>query len=137
LPNPVMGSVLVVVSAPSLQLRARIVKAHEPMCIQAFPAQLAVERLDKHIAGRLPRPREVERHAMRIGPEIQVTRDEFTALVNAYAPWIADGTANPLERAHHTRGHFPGDEAAIELLYLVLNRAVEAWKRPPREWCEA
>ena len=25
----------------------------------------------------------------------------------------------------------------MKLLYLVLNRAVEAWKRPPRERCEA
>ena len=42
-----------------------------------------------------------------------------------------------LRRAVRMRGHFPGDEAAMKLLYLVLNRAVEAWKRPPREWCEA
>jgi putative transposase len=42
-----------------------------------------------------------------------------------------------LRRAVRTRGHFPGDEAAMKLLYLVLNRAVEGWKRPPREWCEA
>ena len=95
-----MGSILVVGSAASLQLRARIVKAHEPMRVQAFPAQLAVERLDERIVGRLPWPREIERHAMRIGPEIQVARDEFTALVNAYALWIADGPANPLERTH-------------------------------------
>jgi hypothetical protein len=64
------------------------------MRVQAFSAQLAVER----IFSRLPRPREIERHAMRIGPEIQVARDEFTALVNAYALWIADDPANPLER---------------------------------------
>jgi hypothetical protein len=55
------------------------------MRVQAFPAQLAVERLDERIVSRLPRTREIERHAMRIGPEIQVARDEFTALVNAYA----------------------------------------------------
>ncbi|MCA3400439.1 MAG: transposase, partial [Roseomonas sp.] len=42
-----------------------------------------------------------------------------------------------LRRAVRTRGHFPGDEAAMKLLYLALNRAVEEWKRPPREWCEA
>ena len=71
------------------------------MRVQAFPAQLAVERLDERIVSQLPRPREIERHAMRIGPEIQVARDAFTALVNAYALWIADGPANPLERTHH------------------------------------
>ena len=29
------------------------------------------------------------------------------------------------------------DEAASKLLYLVLDHAAEAWKRPPREWFEA
>src|SRR3954447_11713984 len=42
-----------------------------------------------------------------------------------------------LRRAVRTRGHFPNDEAAIKLLYLVLNHAAEEWKRPPREWIEA
>ncbi|GAD50835.1 hypothetical protein NT2_12_00990 [Caenibius tardaugens NBRC 16725] len=35
------------------------------------------------------------------------------------------------------RGHFPGDAAAMKLLYLVLNHAAQEWKRPPREWTEA
>ena len=42
-----------------------------------------------------------------------------------------------LRRAVRARGHFPSDEAATKLLYLVLNRAAEDWKRPPREWFEA
>lgn len=42
-----------------------------------------------------------------------------------------------LRRAVRTRGHFPNDEAATKLLYLVLNRAAGDWKRPPREWFEA
>ncbi|MDX0065925.1 IS256 family transposase [Sinorhizobium meliloti] len=42
-----------------------------------------------------------------------------------------------LRRAVRTRGHFPNDEAAMKLLYLVLNHAAEQWKRPPREWFEA
>jgi len=42
-----------------------------------------------------------------------------------------------LRRAVRTRGHFPGDDAAIKLLYLVLNTAAQEWKRPPREWAEA
>jgi putative transposase len=42
-----------------------------------------------------------------------------------------------LRRAVRTRGHFPTDDAAMKLLYLVLNQASEAWKRPPREWFEA
>ena len=42
-----------------------------------------------------------------------------------------------LRRAVRTRGHFPGDDAAMKLLYLVLNHAAAEWKRPPREWTEA
>lgn len=42
-----------------------------------------------------------------------------------------------LRRAVRTRGHFPGDDAAMKLLYLVLNTAAQEWKRPPREWAEA
>ncbi len=39
-----------------------------------------------------------------------------------------------LRRAVRTRGHFPSDEAAIKLLYLVLNLAEREWRMPPREW---
>ncbi len=42
-----------------------------------------------------------------------------------------------LRRAVRTRGHFPGDDATMKLLYLVLNTAAREWKRPPREWAEA
>ena len=42
-----------------------------------------------------------------------------------------------LRRAVRTRGHFPNDDAAIKLLYLVLNNAAEQWKQAPGEWFEA
>ena len=35
-----------------------------------------------------------------------------------------------LRRAVKTRGHFPSDEAASKLLYLVLNHATADWKTP-------
>ncbi|NVP58664.1 transposase [Rhizobium sp. DBTS2] len=41
-----------------------------------------------------------------------------------------------LRRAVRSRGHFPGDEAAMKLLYLVLSNAAELWKRVPRKWGE-
>lgn len=56
LADAAVGSFLVVVSAPILHLRASVVKAHEPMRIQAFAAELAVERLDERVVGRLPGP---------------------------------------------------------------------------------
>jgi putative transposase len=42
-----------------------------------------------------------------------------------------------LRRAVRSRGHFPTDEAALKLLFLVLNLAAKAWKMPPREWAMA
>ena len=42
-----------------------------------------------------------------------------------------------IRRAVRTRGHFPNDDAAMKLLYLVLNHASDSWKTPPREWFEA
>jgi len=42
-----------------------------------------------------------------------------------------------LRRAVRSRGHFPSDEAATKLLYLILNRSEKEWKMPPREWTMA
>ncbi len=42
-----------------------------------------------------------------------------------------------LRRAVRTRGHFPSDEAALQLLFLVLNLAEREWRMPPREWAMA
>jgi len=42
-----------------------------------------------------------------------------------------------LRRAVRARGHFPTDEAAIKLLFLVLNRSEKDWRMPPREWAMA
>ncbi len=42
-----------------------------------------------------------------------------------------------LRRAVRARGHFPNDDAATELLFLVLNRAEKEWTMPPREWSMA
>jgi putative transposase len=42
-----------------------------------------------------------------------------------------------LRRAVRARGHFPTDEAAMKLLFLVLNRTEKDWIMPPREWAMA
>lgn len=42
-----------------------------------------------------------------------------------------------LRRAVRARGHFPTDDAALKLLFLVLNRAEKEWKMPAREWVMA
>ncbi|UCD68627.1 MAG: IS256 family transposase [Betaproteobacteria bacterium] len=50
-------------------------------------------------------------------------------------------TTNAIESLHsqvrktiRNKGHFPGDEAAIKLIYLALRQIEAKWKRPPREW---
>ena len=42
-----------------------------------------------------------------------------------------------LRRAVRARGHFPTDEAAIKLLFLILHRAKKEWIMPQREWTMA
>jgi transposase-like protein len=42
-----------------------------------------------------------------------------------------------LRRAVRARGHFPNDEAAVKLLFLILNRSEKEWTMPPREWAMA
>jgi transposase-like protein len=42
-----------------------------------------------------------------------------------------------LRRAVRARGHFPSDEAATKLLYLILSRSEKEWKMPPRGWSMA
>jgi putative transposase len=42
-----------------------------------------------------------------------------------------------LRRAVRARGHFPHDDAALKLLFLVLNRASKDWKMPQKEWSAA
>ena len=39
-----------------------------------------------------------------------------------------------LRKALKTRGHFPNDEAALKLLYLVLRNITTRWKQGPRDW---
>ncbi len=39
-----------------------------------------------------------------------------------------------LRKALKTRGHFPNDEAALKLLYLVLRNITTRWRRAPRDW---
>lgn len=42
-----------------------------------------------------------------------------------------------LRRAVRARGHFPTDDAALKLLFLVLNRVAKEWRMPAREWIAA
>jgi putative transposase len=54
-----------------------------------------------------------------------------------YTTNAVEALNSKLRRAVRARGHFPHDEAAAKLLYLVLMREEKAWKMPPREWQKA
>jgi putative transposase len=61
--------------------------------------------------------------------------DEVRRLV--YTTNAIEALNAKLRRAVRARGHFPSDEAAMKLLFLVLNRAEREWRMPPREWAMA
>lgn len=54
-----------------------------------------------------------------------------------YTTNAIDALNAKLRRAVRARGHFPSDDAATKLLFLVLNRSEKEWRMPPREWSEA
>ena len=74
---------LVVVSAVSLQLFLRIRKRQEPVSVQTFSAELAVEALDERVVSWFAGTREVQRDTFGIGPQVQIVGDELRTLVNA------------------------------------------------------
>ena len=78
-----MWPFLVVVSTPNLQLFGRVCKCQEPVRVQAFRAEPAIEGFDKGVVRRLSRAREVERDATQIGPEVHVAGDELAALIHS------------------------------------------------------
>ena len=61
--------------------------------------------------------------------------DEVRRLL--YTTNAIEALNSKLRRAVRARGHFPTDEAAMKLLFLVLNRAEKEWRMPPREWAMA
>ena len=67
------------------------------MRVQTFRPQAPVERFDEGVVGRFAWPREVQRDAPRIRPEIEISADELRALVDADRLGIACGRADPLQ----------------------------------------
>jgi putative transposase len=61
--------------------------------------------------------------------------DEVRRII--YTTNAIEALNSKLRRAVRTRGHFPNDDSAIKLLFLVLNLAEKEWRMPPREWAMA
>ncbi len=95
-----MGPDFVIVSTPILHFLPGVVKAQEPMGVQAFASELAVEGFDEAIVGRLARPREVQHDTFLVSPEVEIAGDELRSLIDADRFGIADGFADPLQSQH-------------------------------------
>ena len=61
--------------------------------------------------------------------------DEVRRII--YTTNAIEALNSKLRRAVRTRGHFPNDDSALKLLFLVLNIAEKEWRMPPREWTMA
>ena len=59
-----------------------VVKAHEPMSVQAFLMELSVEAFDESIVGRLAGTGEVKNDTLLVSPQIQIAGDKLTAIVH-------------------------------------------------------
>ncbi|MBV9248470.1 MAG: IS256 family transposase [Acetobacteraceae bacterium] len=54
-----------------------------------------------------------------------------------YSTNAIESLNSKLRSAVRSRGHFPSDEAACKLLFLVLRQVSRNWKMPPKEWAAA
>jgi putative transposase len=61
--------------------------------------------------------------------------DEVRRII--YTTNAIEALNSKLRRAVRARGHFPSEEAATKLLYLILHRSEKEWTMPPREWTMA
>jgi transposase-like protein len=62
-------------------------------------------------------------------PEVRQVLYTTNALESLPVPLVAR-----LRKIIKNRGHFPNDEAAAKLLYLVLRTISQEWTLPPRTW---
>ena len=54
-----------------------------------------------------------------------------------YATNAIESLHSQVRKAVRTRGHFPSDQAATKLIFLVLRNIEAKWKSPPRVWHQA
>jgi hypothetical protein len=66
-----------VVSTPILYFLPGVVKAQEPVRVQTFASELAIEGFDEAVVGRLARPREVQHDTLLVSPDTEIAGDEL------------------------------------------------------------
>lgn len=88
------------------------------MGVQTLAPELAVKAFDEAVVRRLARPGDVEHYTLVIGPQIEITRNEFTSVrVLAVPAWVSGDTANValiVENAG-TAAHMAADCSSVPL----------------------
>jgi len=72
---------LVIVPSPIIDLRSRVVSRLEPVGVQTLLPEPVIEGLDHGVVRGLAAPTEVERHPVRVRPQIHLATDKFRAVV--------------------------------------------------------
>ena len=83
--QPPQGSVrtaLIVMPPPRLDLALRVRQRQEPVCVEAFVAQSAVEGLHECVVGRLAGPAEVDGDAVLVSPAVERLSDELWSIID-------------------------------------------------------
>jgi hypothetical protein len=69
--------------------------------VQAFCPELTVEVFDEGIVCRFARPGEVKNKAPLVGPQIEIARDEFAAIVHTDGLWVTYVATHAFECLDH------------------------------------
>jgi putative transposase len=118
--------------------RREVVAALKPI-YQAVNAKAAAEALDAFEAGPWGAKYPTIAPAWRRQWEQVIPFFAFPPEVRRiiYTTNAIESLNSRLRTSVRGRGHFPNDEAAIKLLYLVLRRVSRNWKMPQRQWTAA
>ncbi len=106
-----MGSVFVVVPAPILQFFTCICKAHEPVRVEAFGSQLAVERFDERIIRRLEAVKLIKERGVAVSQASQDLGVHPTQL----RKWVKEFAGDP-QHAFPGHGQLKPEQAEIARL---------------------
>ncbi|MFL5285665.1 MAG: IS256 family transposase [Rhodopila sp.] len=122
----------------SWQDRREVVAALKPVYV-APTAEAALQALDAFEAGPWGRKYPAIAPAWRRQWAQVVPFFAFPPEVRRiiYTTNAIESLNSKLRSSVRSRGHFPSDEAATKLLYLVLRDVSKNWKMPQREWTAA
>jgi putative transposase len=118
--------------------RKPIAAALKPV-YRAETAAIARERLDEFDAGAWGRKYPAIAQSWRRNWEQVTPFFAYPAEVRRiiYTTNAIESLHSQVRKAVRGRGHFPSDEAASKLIWLVLRNITAAWTRPPVAWSAA